>query len=93
MNRLRIYTPIFRSTIVKPAVFRPYAFIVSRGIHTTGKLFQMQHQQQPSVPDQSSIEKQREWVDRLAREREERQKYRNRTATYYTASLGIFFWH
>ena len=53
----------------------------------------MQHQQQPSVPDQSSIEKQREWVDRLAREREERQKYRNRTATYYTASLGIFFWH
>ena len=91
MNRLRIYTPIFRSTIVKPAVFRPYAFIVSRGIHTTGKLFQMQHQQQPSVPDQSSIEKQREWVDRLAREREERQKYRNRTATYYTASLGIFF--
>lgn len=91
MNRLRIYTPIFRSTIVKPAVFRPYAFIVSRGIHTTGKSFQMQHQQQPSVPDQSSIEKQREWVDRLAREREERQKYRNRTATYYTASLGIFF--
>ena len=51
----------------------------------------MQHQQQPSVPDQSSIEKQREWVDRLAREREERQKYRNRTATYYTASLGFSF--
>ncbi|KAG7664513.1 COX11 [[Candida] subhashii] len=57
--------------------------LTARLFHTTK--FQFQEQ------EFTSIEAQRERVDRLAREREERQKFRNRTAIYYACSVGVLF--
>ncbi|KAK6455031.1 putative cytochrome c oxidase assembly protein mitochondrial precursor [Scheffersomyces xylosifermentans] len=76
-----------------------------RAFHINTSLFQSQHSQHSQQPGQSSIQEQqhklqresisleaeRARLDTISRAREERQRYRNRTATYYSASLGVLF--
>ncbi|KAI5953036.1 COX11 [Candida theae] len=63
-------------------------------------IYKQLNQQQPTPPPppqqtqsqiEARLEAERARVDKLAKEREERQRYKNRTATYYAASLGIVF--
>ncbi|KAK6198925.1 Cox11 cytochrome oxidase assembly protein [Scheffersomyces amazonensis] len=48
-------------------------------------------QNQPTSTGQSDIQRQRDAMDRITKEREDRQRYRNRTAGYYAASVGVLF--
>lgn len=41
--------------------------------------------------NEAKLEAEKARLDKLTKEREERQRYKNRTATYYTTSLGIVF--
>ncbi|CAK9441174.1 uncharacterized protein LODBEIA_P50430 [Lodderomyces beijingensis] len=61
----------------------------TRQLHRSSTL--SQHQGQPPSHEELKLAHERARVDKLVKAREERQRYRNRTATYYAASLGIVF--
>lgn len=87
---LRVSSSVLRIGIARrlQSVFAGCMPVSSRTLFTIPRLLQ-QHE----IPQQKemTIQKQRERLERLNKEREERQKFRNRTATYYSISLGVFF--
>ncbi|KAK6462663.1 Cox11 cytochrome oxidase assembly protein [Scheffersomyces coipomensis] len=70
---------VLRSNIIHPSSLRYIS--ISRRIF----------QNQSPIHESSIIQQERDALDKLTKAREERQRYRNRTAGYYSASLGIVF--
>ncbi|KAG5418860.1 COX11 [Candida metapsilosis] len=65
--------------------------LLSRQFHQSSIYKQLNPQQQSQPPDEAKLDAEKARLDKLIHDREERQRYRNRTAINYTASLGIVF--
>ncbi|CCG23765.1 Cox11 cytochrome oxidase assembly protein [Candida orthopsilosis Co 90-125] len=89
---IRLHTASLRT--MQMAKIRPCQSLpklsLARSFHQS-VIYKQLSQRQNQPQNEAKLEAERARLDKLTQEREERQRYKNRTATYYTASLGIVF--